>query len=307
MNSERLSVNRERVIEVVKSSLTAKSERKLVFELITENPEKQFIEQVKKNGNLYANNALFLVSSMILGEKTKPFFKRISDENNFKEFSWLFDPKVVCKFDENLVFEAGRSYFRPGGRSIASIYQWKYNCRVILDKYSGDIRNYLNENDSDALKVINSLVVRPRAKTWEKGDGFRRYGPKLARLYVQWTSQYGIYNLKNIQAAGLPVDFQIGRILIQTEGIKIDKPQGAHFVTYDTILPLLTELCLREGWTPHEVSDALWTIGSEACSKRKHALCPISNYCNKLISSIRYDKDGLFDPTDMGRFKKALT
>ena len=106
-----------------------------------------------------------------------------------------------------------------------------------------------------------------------------------------------------MEGIGLPVDFQIARIIIQIGGLRLDGPVQAHYLTHKVLLPLLTSLCSEKEWSPQEVSETLWLIGSHCCNKQDHRSCPVNDMCNRLISRRPYDREGLFDPTDTKRFE----
>jgi hypothetical protein len=209
--------------------------------------------------------------------------------------------KALPEPDE--VMEAAlRSFFQPRGYNANSIKAWKYNLAILEEKYDGDFRNFLKANENDAPKVVKALYVRNRAKTKEKEGTFRRYGPKLATLAVQWIAQYKLCELKNAEKIGVPLDFQLARIFIQTDGVLLKGRVNVDSVVYRTLMPKIKQICKDEGIDPREVSETLWLIGSQLCSSRLHDQCPLESICTKLISSNSYQREGILDPTDIGRF-----
>lgn len=299
MSCEGVTVYPERIEEVVRTSIQAMKSKEGLFAFVDPQPERNFIDLAKTKGPEFALNATFLISTMVLGSKTKPFFERISVPEKFEEYSWLFEPNDAVKRTDGQIIDACRAYFRPAGRQDEPIPQWPYNSRKLASGYEGLVSNYFKKRDNDALKIYNDLVVRPRAKTFEKE--IRRLGPKITKLMIQWVREYDLYKLANTDEVGLPVDFQVGRVIIQTEGLKLEKPINTHFIAHK-VLPLIFE-DLSKKYRPEDISKSLWATGSGGCGYKRHDICPINSLCTSLISTTRYDRDGLFDPTDVGRYK----
>jgi hypothetical protein len=307
MGIEAIKVNRSRIIEVINTSLQARENRVGVFGEGKLAPENDYIDLLKNHGQRiddpnFPLHALFYTTTMVRGDDTALLFKRITDENLLKNFDWIFKPKEILDRKEEEVIDACFQFFRPGGYNSDAFSQWVHNSLVLEYKFGGDLKNYFNLHHNNATEIIDALVVKPRAKTHNKPE-FRRFGPKLSRLFIQWVNQYDLYNLDNHDKNGIPIDFQIGRLLIQTKGIELTEPTKANDVTTKTLLPLLTDIFASESFIPHIVSETLWTIGSRCCNKKRHDLCPLENMCTSLISRDFYDKGGVFDPQDVGRFK----
>lgn len=303
MGIENITVNRGRIQEVITCALEARQDRTHLFSQEILAPEKEFVDLIKAYSVLerderFAANALFLTTSLVFAEDTAAFFKRISDPELFSKYSWLFIPEIVLITLE--VEDSCKKYFRPGGYSQIALNQWQHNCRLMVEKYGGDIRNFFKENDNDAVKIVNALVVYPRKKDKE---GFRRFGPKLARLIVQWVKQYDLYPLSNTEKVGVPIDFQVARLLVQTNGLTFENPVRQNDVAVKILTPLLVTLCEENGWDPKDVSETLWFIGNMGCNERRHQDCPLDDKCTSLLSRTLYDSKGLIDPTDIGRFK----
>ena len=301
MSVENVVINHERIAEVIQTSLEAGRNHRLLFREGYA-PERDFIQLISKYSKAYGNemfehNALFLNTSMVYGDSTARLFRRISDTSKFEKFAWVFEPEKALQ-DEEKTISALLSFYQPGNNKNA-IYEWGHNCEILVARYGGDIRNFFRENENDALKIIDSLVVYPHKKGKE---GLRRFGPKLSRLYLQWVTQYGLYRLKNAEKIGVPVDFQVARLLIQTKGLVLEKPSRKHLVSEVILTPFLAQMCIDNGWNPREVSEVLWTIGERGCNKAQHDNCPLEAICTSLISRKRYDKEGIFDPKDVGRY-----
>jgi hypothetical protein len=271
-----------------------------LFAFIDPQPEKGFVGLAKAKGSDFALNALFLITPMVLGGRTEPFFKRISVPETFHDYSWVFDPERVAMRQPKRVEQTLFDFLRPAGRQAEPIYQWHYNCRVITQKYEGQVRNYLDKRDGDAERIYEDLIVAPRAKSHRKE--IRRFGPKIAKLFIQWVREYDLYELNNTDKVGLPVDFQVARVTIQTGGVTLEKPVHNHFMN-NKLLPIIFEELATKGYKPEEISKALWAIGSGGCAYKRHELCPVKDLCTRMISSRPYDRKGIFDPTDVGRYK----
>jgi hypothetical protein len=300
MSCEGVTAYPERIEEVIRTSIKAMKNKEGFFAFVDPQPERNFIDQAKAKGPEFALNATFLISTMVLGGKTEPFFRRISIPEKFEEYSWLFEPNEAIKWTDDQIINACREYFRPAGRQREPIFQWPYNCRKLSDEYGGLVSNYFKKRDNDAIRIYNDLVVRPRAKTFEKE--IRRLGPKITKLMIQWVQEYNLYDLVNTNEVGLPVDFQLGRVMIQTEGLKLEKPVNTHFIVHK-VLPVIFDDLRLKGYRPEDISKSLWAIGSGGCGYKRHDMCPLKDLCTSLISTKRYDQNGLFDPRDVGRYK----
>jgi hypothetical protein len=300
MNHECITAYPERIEDVVKISIQAMKNKEGLFASVDTQPERNFVNLAKSYGSEFALNAMFLVTPMVLGGRTEPFFRKISVPERFEKNLWLMNPKNVVEHNEEDVIKACFAFFRPAGRQAEPIFGYYYNCKKITDDYGGSVSNFLKKRDGDALRIYKDLTVYPRAKTPLKE--IRRFGPKIAKLFIQWVNEYNLYDLRNADRVGLPVDFQVGRVIVQTNGLVLSKPVDSNFITIK-VLPLVFDDLVTKGYKPEEISKALWAIGSGGCKFKRHSLCPLEKYCTSLISSSRYDNDGVFDPTDIGRYK----
>lgn len=304
MSIERIAVDKERIAGVIGICLEARQDQTFIFSKDIIPPEERYIGLLKQysqeiGDDRFLLNALFLTTTMVFASNTQRFFRGISNYDQLEEYSWIFMPEIVVSMDEDEVKEACRKFLKPAGYSQNALKQWVHNCKVLTEKYDGDLRNFFSENSDDAIKIIRSLEVFPRAHSADKKD-FRRYGPKLSRLFLQWVQQYELYSLENADEFGLPIDFQVARIIIQTGGLRLDGPAQAHSLTYKVLLPLLISLCSEKGWEPKDVSNTLWSIGNNCCNTKRHDQCPVNNSCEGQISRKPYDKDGMFEPVGNG-------
>ena len=304
-----VSVSRDRISQVIATVFSARENRTGLFIENIDPPERQFIELAAEHGrriadDSFALHSLFLTVPFIRGQDTFRFFRRLADPVLLERNAWVFQPsEVISQSDAGVDIElAVRNYLHPAGYSAYALRQYVHNCRVLQSQYAGSIQNFFMENGADAIRIVNSLVLYPRAKTEDKKE-FRCFGPKLARLFAQWVEQYKLYPLINADQIGLPVDFQLTRILIQTGGLVLEAPTQTHTLTYKVVLPILEELCTMHGWNPQIVSESLWLIGALGCNKRNHIACPVVDMCDRLISRAPYDNGGKFDPTDVGRYE----
>jgi hypothetical protein len=295
------------MIEVVKTSIQARENNEGIFKDIIA-PERDYINLIKNHGeeindDNFALNALFFTTSLVHGDNTNLLFKRIAHQELIQKYDWIFKPKeVLSRSQENdqEVVTACFEFFRPGGYNSASFEQWVHNHKT-LNTYQGDLNNYFQAKNNDASKIIDALVVKPNAKTYEKKE-FRRFGPKLSRLFIQWVNQYDFCQLENVDNIGIPVDFQVCRVMIQTKAIELSGITRVNDVSIRTLLPELTDIFTAENINPRKASEAVWWVGSLGCNKKRHNLCPVSDLCTSLISREPYDVSGKFDPTDIGRF-----
>ncbi len=311
MNLERVSVNQDRLAEVVERCLEARKNQELIFRDRPRPPEEDYIKLLQSVGeslgdNRLALNALFLTTMLVRGDSTRNLFKRISDSYKLDRDSWIFQPEIVVNQDKEEVTATCYQFFRPGSFSGQAIdNSWVHNCQLLHQRYGGNIRIFFEEHGNDAVKIVDALYYKARAKTKDKKNNhaFLGFGPKLALLYIQWANQY-LHPLKNAEKIGPPVDFQLSRVFIQTGAVHLETPVTAHQLTNRILHPNLTRLCEEHRWHPRMVSETIWEVGNLACGRHAHSLCPVEDMCTRLVSYKPYDRDGVLDPTDSGRFAK---
>lgn len=303
-------VDQEHILSVVQRALEGRKNKEGIFaseqEVIP--PEKDFIELMQHWGKLkgserYTSNALFFTTTTVYADNSTRQFKYMSDKFNYLRHGWIFDPDLVVRRKNSQVIRAANDLIRPGYNRQA-LERWQHNAQVLVDNYEGDVGCLFAKHNYNAPAILDTLMG-PRRK--EKWTGFHRFGPKLGRLFLQWAHQYKLAPLKNMEAIGVPVDWQVARIVIQTGGVAIDHPVNKHWILDKTLIPLFTSLCQENGFSSQEVSETLWLIGNRCCNDEKHDLCPLSSLCTRYISRDPLDRNGLFDPTDRGRYKVKVT
>ena len=304
-----VEINAERTVLIVNKVLGALEQQQGFFSEGVFRPEELFIELAKDYGRKtgkseFAPNAVFLKTAFVFGDDTGKLFSRITDPNRLAEYSWIFNPSEALVWDDGKIMAGCASFFRPAGYNRRVVQEWSYNIRILGERYGSDIRNFLDELGGDAERVVQALTVRPRAKTEEKRKKgvFTRYGPKLSALVVQWMNQYGLYEFQGTNGGGLPVDFQVARVLVQTGGVTLKQPENVHQVT-TAVNKVLGQVTYENGWDTRRVSEVLWNVGNQGCNKKRHNDCPLEQECDRLISRKSYDKDGKFDPKDTGRWE----
>lgn len=298
-------VDEARIVEVVTRALEAHRNRLGFLQNEGDPPEKVFIELVKGYGqehglDTFALHALFFVTPTFFGDSTARQLNTLSDSTRLRRSAWVFKPEEIVTKRKSSVVRAARRITKPGGYNSTAINEWQHNARVIHENFGGDLRNFFAAHGNDAPEILKALIGPRKGKA--KHPGFRRFGPKIARLFLLWVDQYKLADLQDIREVGVPVDFQVARVTIQTKGIELAGPTHNHQVLDETLVPLYAKLCKENGWHPQEVSAALWTIGSVGCGYRLHSSCPLEALCTSLISSRRVNDDGRFDPTDIGRY-----
>lgn len=316
-------VKEDRIVAMMRRAIEARQKKEGIFAEEIIPPEKPFIDQAKAYGEkigdqTFALHAVFFITTIVFADNSTRQFRHITSTENspfqsgffpkpdrFSQYAWLFKPERVIKTPEEIFEKEVREFTRPWYNAIA-LRRWQHNARVLLDRYDGDLRNFFDDHDYDAPKIFDALKGPKRKTGWQ---GFHRFGEKLGRLFLQWVGQYELAQLEHLDEIGIPVDFQIARLIIQTGGIKLDKPTHKHWVQDGTLVPLLPQLLKEIDEKPSFISETLWLIGSRCCNEYQHNLCPLAEMCDRLISRAPLDQDGLFDPQDVGRWetKKTVT
>ena len=310
-NHERsqVSVDEERLKEVALTVLNAFQNHSDLFDPkiwgteITP-PEGPFVRLVKEYGkeigdDRYPLHAMFFLCMTMFADNSTSQLNRVAKVSSFRNHTWLFQPEEVVKRSQEEVVATAKDYIKTSFNGEA-LPEWRHNAQVIIDQYSGDLRNFFLTYGNNAPEILAALDD-PK----QKKDGLRRFGPKLGSLFLLWVDEYGLASLNNIDRIGIPVDFQVMRLAIQTGALKIpDTPIHKAYVT-DQLIPsfsrLAIEISQEKGIPPQTLSKALWFVGHHCCNKYEHEFCPLKEMCTKMISRSPLDSDGLIDPKDVGR------
>ncbi len=300
----KIKIDEVRILDMVLTALKAREQRFGLFAGNIIPPERSFIEIIKKYEEErgidgFAANALFFFITTLFADNSERQCALAARPVIFKPNAWIFRPEIVITKPEGEVKKAAFDLIRPGYNKTA-LDRWHHNAQVLCDKYQGQVRNFYAKHNFDAPGILEELVG-PKKKATH--PGFHRFGPKLGRLLLQWTHQYGLAELRRINEIGVPVDFQVARLVIQTGGINLEEPTHKHWVLDKTLVHLFTSLCTENSLSAQHVSETLWLIGNRCCNNYRHDLCPLTDLCDKLISREPIDTDGLFDPKDIGRHK----
>jgi len=295
-------VDEARILATIERALEARRNKEGLFIQAVVPPERDFIELAKKYGEeigseVFVLHALFFLSTTIYADDSTRLLKRVAKPQQFRHYAWIFQPEKVHEYSNSEVVWAAKQLIKPG-YNVRALADWQHNASVIVEKYDGDLRNFFAEHDNDAPKILKALVGPARKKDWE---GFRRFGPKLGRLFLQWVQQYGLADLKNTEEIGVPVDFQVARLIIQTGGIHLSEPTHKGVLQEKILTLALAKLCQQNKLSPQLVSETLWLIGNRCCNNYAHHLCPLACRCDRLISRSPFDESGFFDPADVGR------
>ncbi|KKP90079.1 MAG: hypothetical protein UR96_C0047G0009 [candidate division WS6 bacterium GW2011_GWC1_36_11] len=281
------------------SSVTFGSSSKLFFDSLTRDPE-----EYKELRWLFIPSEI--VKSRLLTERTqkrasgiqKPL-PGIGEECNIAEQT-IYDKSQILQISDNdgvkIFNNAWHKLIKPKGRQIGAMRGWYYNALTLNDKYEGSIYKYFEKaGDNDAVKIMHAMIDKPSSRSEKKE--IVRFRQKLASLYLQWIVRYGLYDLQNPKEFGLPVDFQLCRIAVQTNILDPRKKLRREVLANEVFVPLITELCLENrenGWEPRLVSEALWLIGSQGCTPDQRSsvpnfFCPLNQYCSGVLHKMKND------------------
>jgi hypothetical protein len=283
MGAENIRVDVKQMEKVVKLVLESrKDEASPIFEGKVKLPEEEFVRLVTKYGEETNNpafgvTAVFLATMFDFGGRSKVLFDKIANVELLAKCAWLFEPKVVVEKEAGEVEQACREFFGPaGGYNIAnSAPEYWHNCQVIVEKYGGDIRNFFESCDYDAVKVVEGLDTKSR----KRGKmGFRRYGPKLGPMVVERLTRWGLCKLKNTELIDVPVDRHKARISLRCFALVLSGEVNAHWVT-GVAREELKKVCKKKKWLPNEVSEAMYILGSRLCAEALHGECPLKREC----------------------------
>lgn len=300
-------VDQERIVAMMERALEGRRNEEGLFAQEIVPPEKDFVDLAKEYGERagsekFALHAVFFLTPTVFADNSTQQLKYASDPSRFAAHAWLFEPERVALSPEEEFLRAAKDFIRPG-YNVRALPGWQHNARLLMSKYDGDLRNFFAEYQNDAPTLLQALIGPKRKMGWE---GFHRFGPKVGRLFLQWVEQYELAPLNRADEIGIPVDFQVARLVIQTGGVKLFEAIHKHWVLGE-LVPLLPLLLQRTALSPQLTSETLWLIGNRCCNPYRHDLCPLSELCDRLISRERFDDEGLFDPKDVGRYYTKAT
>lgn len=309
MFTERVIVDEKKTENIINIILNARVKEEYIFNRSIVPPELPVVNLFKEygeriNDDRFAPNALFLTTMFVRGGWTSRYFENIFKQNSLEKYAWIFEPEKVVVKNETNVLHNVNDFLKPPGYSVDGIKKWVYNSKLLLE-YGADIRKYFSKFDGDAEAVVKALYVRNRAKIQEKinVNAFLGYGQKLAHLVIQFMHQYNLFEFKNSNNFGIPVDFQIARILIENQGFQTVGDANANEIVFAKILPLLKKLSKINGWDLGNVSETMWLFGNNACTQKKHGGCPLYDNCKGWIGSTKYQQQGTLNSDDLIKFK----
>lgn len=303
---ERIILDRALLEKLVVQAVEARENKEGIFAQTIIPPEEDFIKLAREHGEKFALHALFFLSTTIFADNSTTLLRRVSIPESFEAFAWLFDPVKVVSQPEK-VEAAAKQYIKPGYNENA-LFEWEHNARVILGKYEGDLRNFFAEHNYDAPSILKALVGPKRKAGYE---GFRRFGQKIGSLFLLWADVYHLAELKRIEEIGIPVDFQVIRLAIQTDAVKLPFGEVHKHHLVSKLVPVFKEICKEISEEreihPDFISKSLWYIGHLCCNKYEHSSCPLEGMCKRLISRKLLDQKGVIVPEDVGRHETRET
>jgi len=311
---ERIVVDRARLEELVVRAVEARENKEGIFAQKIIPPEEYFIKLAREYGEreygeraeVFALHALFFLSTTIFADNSTTLLRRVSRPESFEAYAWLFDPVKVVSQPEK-VEEAAKQYIKPG-YNVNALSGWGHNARVILEKYDGNLRNFFAEHNYDAPFILEALVGPKRKVGYE---GFRRFGQKIGSLFLLWVDAYQLAELKRIEEIGVPVDFQVIRLAVQTGAVKLPLGEVHKHHLVGKLVPVFKEICKeiseKREIHPDFISKSLWNIGHLCCNKYGHSSCPLEGMCERLISRRPLDRKGLIVSEDVGRHETRGT
>ena len=257
----------------------------LIYGNEKEAPEAKFISLLREKESEYPGitlNGLFLVTSLTFAGSTEALFSNLTNEESFENNSWLFSPSLVVTKTEEECIDALMEYVRPTGITKWSVDQWWHNCKYLRSRYDGQVEVLFNEFGGNAFQILPQIQC---GKEREKNkSGFRRYGTKLATLFLLWVDQYGLYELDNINSIGIPIDRHVRRFLTKTDILVPKNDIPIYNFTYDLALPMIKEIIESlqdKGYQAWQVMNAIWGLSTNECKKGLHEGCPIEERCSR--------------------------
>lgn len=299
-----VNVDEQRILYVVNKALEARKKREGIFKPELLPPEHPFVAKAKeyeghRDQQDFALNAVFFITPVIYADDSFRQFHTMTKDTVFEDNVWLFLADHILRTDKDKFLEALQNYTAAGYNGLALPW-WQVNARTLVNRYGGNIRNFFEEHHNDAEEILKFLTDKKFKKT---DEGFRRFGNKIGTLFLQWVHQYNLAPLENMNKIGIPVDFQVTRLMVQTKGVVIidGKPVNRTWVQEKALIPAFRKLLELHPEYNHHISETLWFIGNLCCNNYNHEECPLKEECTSLISRTPLDEDNLVDPTDIGR------
>lgn len=302
--SPKFAVDPDKILLVIQTALEGKANKVGIFAQPIEPPEVSLVEiakryEIRNNIENFALHTFFFLLPTLIADNSTRQLARVTRPTLFYPHAWLFRPEIVTKKSDTQVREAAQD-LTGAGHNQRALEKWRHNASVLYEHYESNLKNFFEENLNHAPSILEKLKG-PKVKVgWE---GFHRFGEKTGRLFLMWAKHYGLAELEDIEDIGIPVDFQVTRLMVQTGGLLLDEPIHKHWVQDRTLTPFFRTFCKNHGLSSLEVSETLWLIGNRCCNNYRHDLCPLHNLCTKLISREPLNTRGFINPTDVGRWK----
>ena len=154
----------------------------------------------------------------------------------------------------------------------------KRNFLIFREKYSGDPRNFFN--GQPVRKAISKIT-----------EDFQEYGIKTAAMLALWFQKYGLAKFKDPQNLLPAIDIHKIRISKMTGVIDFDpKSRRIRDLLAKDFAVKLSKFCRNTQKTKNPLNirfldEALWILGSEACTKADALICyhdcPIYDLCSR--------------------------
>ena len=130
-------------------------------------------------------------------------------------------------------------------------HAWFTNCKILREKYNGDVKNLILKTGCDAQKLVQQL----------EDDGFLCLkGVKIAPMYARFIDQY-ICDLDNMWELDIPVDVHIRRLSKELLQLPLEPPMDGD-ISDDDIRSEWRSIASNTGIKRHVVDGALWQIGN---------------------------------------------
>ncbi|OGJ17363.1 hypothetical protein A3K73_06065 [Candidatus Pacearchaeota archaeon RBG_13_36_9] len=254
-NSIQITTNYKKGVELCEKVLEMKKQGAYPFSIPDLFPDAIIPEGIKR-GSLQHAIYLFYSVSLDRGRESRVVYKKcreMAELLDFSELPNLLPEYIRCFLDKNFAKpKPGKEVF---GQPVKT---WVENSRTLEEKFQGDPRKLKADTVEETIKNISR---------------FRGYKEQMSWLLIKNYLRAGIWEFP-LEECNIKTDRHVVRISYGTGVIEV---KGAYKIRHDLLVQPLSklyqEIIRNKKFSPIELNDAFWAIGSYCCKKNNSLYC----------------------------------
>jgi len=153
--------------------------------------------------------------------------------------------------------------------------RWLHNS-IMLQKYGCDARR------------VPEGVITAELHNHIKADEHNCYswqglgGDKLFSLWVRVETDYGFWQIEDLDEIDIPVDIHIAKVPFRTGALSLVEPRFAR-ISIDKVKPLIRFFFRMGKGIPLGYDESVWNLSKRICAQCGKGWCPLFNICQKRV------------------------